>query len=232
MNKQSVNINLSDILSTIRFNQGHMPTHELAMMLGKQHTHLLRKLESQGVCLSKLETRSIDVPMPKGGTKQSKTYLLNERQAVALTFTYSMAIGQMVWDGFKAALEVVDAVNAGESQEAIAKKAKQATLGLLFDRVLADYLKGLDKNNISKPKTELVKSCILKAVIDCGGAEASLTNIIAFRKAFVVQAKLSNLKLYARSEEIALEVIDEVTFKDKQKVQAIKGYHQSVYSSW
>ncbi|MGL4872485.1 MAG: hypothetical protein ACRC48_20265 [Aeromonas veronii] len=228
----AVNINLSDILSTIRFNQGHMPTHELAMMLGKRHSNLVRTLKSQGVCLLNLSTRKIDSPMPNGGTKVTDTYLLNERQAVALTFIYDMKLGMMVWDGFKAALEVVDAVNAGEDPAVIAQKAEEATLELLFKSVVSAVCGKVCINTMTKPKREAIMKCLRMVTVQMGGVLNAKADIVETQRLFAVQAKLADIPLYAHYAEKALAVIDKAVLEDKRKVENWKEETVGRFSSW
>jgi hypothetical protein len=231
MNKQSVSINLSDILSTIRFNQGHMPTHELAMMLGKQHTNLVRKLESQGVWVFSLKSQKVETFSGNGRAQTYDSYLLDERQAVALAMSYDMQLGMLVWDGFKAALEVVDAVNAGESQETIAEKADGATFEVLFKSIVTSVCGKVCVNTLTKPKRERITRLMKMVTVQMGGIQAALGNILEFHKLFAVQAKLDGLPLYRNYDDKALEVIDKSVLEDRREAER-KRDALNVFSSW
>ncbi|QWL69731.1 hypothetical protein HQ397_05975 [Aeromonas hydrophila] len=233
MNKQSVNINLSDILSTIRFNQGHMPTHELAMMLGKRHSDLIRKLESQGVLIRKLRSIVCETQVGRkgGGIQTYDSYLLNDEQAVALAMSYDMQLGMMVYRGFKAALEVVDAVNAGEAQEAIAKKAEDATFEVLFKSTVTHVCGKVCVNTLTKPKRERITRLMKMVTVQMGGIQAALSNIVEFHKLFAVQAKIDGLPLYRNYDDKALEVIDKSVLEDRREA-ARKRDAFDVFSSW
>lgn len=228
-----MNIQLADILSTIRFNQGHMPTHELAMMLGKQHTHLLRKLESQGVLLSKLDSYKIETSKGnRGGIQTYDSYLLDERQAVALAMSYDMKLGMMVWDAFKSALEVVDAVNAGEDPAIIAQKAEEATLELLFKSVVSSVCGKVCVNTMTKPKREAIMKCLRMVTVQMGGVLNAKADIVETQRLFAVQAKLADIPLYAHYAEKALAVIDKAVLEDKRKVENWKEETVGRFSSW
>lgn len=135
-----MNINLSDILSTIKFNQGHMPTHELAMMLNIRHRDLVKKLkvecEEDGEDWTrKFRSQKVDTLSGKGRVQTYDSYLLPEEDAVSLAMSYDRKLAKLVYRAFKAALEVVDAVNAGEDPETIAKKAEEAAYEVLSNSV-------------------------------------------------------------------------------------------------
>lgn len=228
-----MNIQLADILSTIRFNQGHMPTHELAMMLGKQHSNLLRKLESQGVLLLKLKSYKIETSKGnRGGIQTYDSYLLDERQAVALAMSYDMKLGMMVWDGFKSALEVVDAVNAGEDPAIIAQKAEEATLELLFKSVVSSVCGKVCVNTMTKPKREAIMKCLRMVTVQMGGVLNAKADIVETQRLFAVQAKLADIPLYAHYAEKALAVIDKAVLEDKRKVANWKDETVGRFSSW
>lgn len=227
-----MNIELADILATIKFNQGHMPTHELAMMLGKQHTNLLRKLEGQGVRLLNLKRHKIDVPMPNGGVKSADTYLLNDEQSVALAMSYDMQLGMMVYRGFKSALEVVDAVNAGEDPAVIAQKAEEATLELLFKSVVSLVCGKVCVNTMTKPKREAIMKCLRMVTVQMGGVLNAKADIVETQRLFAVQAKLADIPLYAHYAEKALAVIDKAVLEDKRKVENWKEETVGRFSSW
>ncbi|MGL5006029.1 MAG: hypothetical protein ACRC53_01350 [Plesiomonas sp.] len=226
---KTTTIELSSILSTIQSNQGHMPTHELAMMLNKRHSNLLRKLEEQGVCLLNLSTHKIDVPMPNGGMKTTDSYLLDERQAVALAMSYDMNLGMLVWDGFKAALEVVDAVNAGETPEEIQRKAEDVAYKHLASSIMCFVCPQTALKN--KATKELFKMIIKMASVACGGVHASLSNIGVFYQKFAVQASLHGLPLRHHWQEQATLIINPA-FGLTLQAEHAKIKHDAVFSSW
>lgn len=228
-----MNINLSDILSTIRFNQGHMPTHELAMMLGKQHSNLLRKLESQGMLLLKLKSYKIETSKGnRGGIQTYDSYLLNDEQAVALAMSYDVQLGMMVYRGFKAALEVVDAVNAGEDPAVIAQKAEEATLELLFKSVVSSVCGKVCINTMTKPKRAAIMKCLRMVTVQMGGVLNAKADIAETQRLFAVQAKLADIPLYVHYAEKALAVIDKAVLEDKRKVENWKDETVGRFSSW
>lgn len=224
-----MNIQLADILSTIRFNQGHMPTHELAMMLGKQHTHLLRKLESQGVQVSNLESCKVESIRNNGGIQTYDSYLLNERQAVALAMSYDMKLGMMVWDSFKAALEVVDAVNAGEDPETIAKKAEDAAYEALSSSV--KHLVCPTSKITTKKLKELMALCVRVAAVEIGGVHSALSSITEFHKAFAIQAELRGLPLRSHWSKEAQRIINPAFGIEEDSKRARLAFDNN-FSSW
>ncbi|MEV3842030.1 hypothetical protein [Aeromonas veronii] len=224
-----MNIQLADILSTIRFNQGHMPTHELAMMLGKQHTNLLRKLESQGVLLFKLKTLQIEKSAGNNGSRLYTSYLLDERQAVALAMSYDMQLGMMVWDAFKAALEVVDAVNAGEDPETIAKKAEDAAYEALSSSV--KHLVCPTSKITTKKLKELMALCVRVAAVEIGGVHSALSSITEFHKAFAIQAELRGLPLRSHWSKEAQRIINPAFGIEEDSKRARLAFDNN-FSSW
>lgn len=226
-----MNIQLADILSTIRFNQGHMPTHELAMMLGKQHSHLLRKLESHGVLASKLESIVCETRAGRkgGGTQTYTSYLLNERQAVALAMSYDMKLGMMVWDAFKAALEVVDAVNAGEDPETIAKKAEDAAYEALSSSV--KHLVCPTSKITTKKLKELMALRVRVAAVEIGGVHSALSSITEFHKAFAIQAELRGLPLRSHWSKEAQRIINPAFGIEEDSKRARLAFDNN-FSSW
>lgn len=227
---KQVNIKLSDILSTIKLNQGHMPTHELAMMLDKRHDNLLRKLESQGVQVLNLRSYKIETSKGnRGGIQTYDSYLLNERQAVALAMSYNMQLGMMVWDAFKSALEVVDAVNAGEDLETISKKAEEAAYDALVGSV-ATFICPTSKIATKKLKA-LMGLCVKVAAVEVGGVHQALSEITAFHKAFSIQAELRGLPLRAHWSEEAKRVINPAFGIEEDAKRARIAYSKS-FGSW
>lgn len=231
--KTTTNINLSDILSTIRFNQGHMPTHELAMMLGKRHSDVIRKLEGQIPDWPRnLRSQRVETASGKGRVQTYDSYLLDERQAVALAMSYDMKLGMMVWDAFKSALEVVDAVNAGEDPAIIAQKAEEATLELLFKSVVSSVCGKVCVNTMTKPKREAIVKCLRMVTVQMGGVLNAKADIVETQRLFAVQAKLADIPLYAHYAEKALAVIDKAVLEDKRKVENWKEETVGRFSSW
>lgn len=225
-----MNINLSNILSTIKFNQGYMPTHELAMMLGKRHDNLVRTLESQipdwplNVRSQKVETSS-----GKGRVQTYDSYLLNERQAVALAMSYDMKLGMMVWDAFKAALEVVDAVNAGEDPETIAKKAEDAAYEALSSSV--KHLVCPTSKITTKKLKELMALCVRVAAVEIGGVHSALSSITEFHKAFAIQAELRGLPLRSHWSKEAQLIINPAFGIEEDSKRARLAFDNN-FSSW
>ncbi|HDO1325448.1 TPA: hypothetical protein P2R04_002429 [Aeromonas veronii] len=226
---KQVNIKLSDILSTIKLNQGYMPTHELAMMLGKKHTHLLRKLESQGCKVPNLGSLQVEKATGNNGSRLYTSYLLNDEQAVALAMSYDMQLGMMVYRGFKSALEVVDAVNAGEDLETISKKAEDAAYDALVGSV-ATFICPTSKIATKKLKA-LMKLCVKVAAVEVGGVHQALSEITAFHKAFSIQAELRGLPLRAHWSEEAKRVINPAFGIEEDAKRARIAYSKS-FGSW
>lgn len=227
-----MNIQLADILATIKFNQGHMPTHELAMMLGKRHDNLVRKLEDQGIKLLNLRNLQIEKSTGNNGSRLYTSYLLNDEQAVALAMSYDMQLGMMVYRGFKSALEVVDAVNAGEDPETITQKAEEATLELLFKSVVSSVCGKVCVNTMTKPKREAIMKCLRMVTVQMGGVLNAKADIVETQRLFAVQAKLADIPLYAHYAEKALAVIDKAVLEDKRKVENWKEETVGRFSSW
>lgn len=224
-----MNISLPNILSTIKFNQGYMPTHELAMMLGKRHSHLLRKLESQGELLPKLGSLQVEKATGNNGHRLYTSYLLDERQAVALAMSYDMKLGMMVWDGFKAALEVVDAVNAGEDPETIAKKAEDAAYEALSSSV--KHLVCPTSKITTKKLKELMALCVRVAAVEIGGVHSALSSITEFHKAFAIQAELRGLPLRSHWSKEAQRIINPAFGIEEDSKRARLAFDNN-FSSW
>ena len=89
--------NMKSLQNLITANGGKLSTAVIAELLGKQHGHLVAKLETQlGVeQLSKFET-SETYSKGKGATGTRKVFLLPEAEAMALAMSYDMKINHVV----------------------------------------------------------------------------------------------------------------------------------------
>lgn len=232
-----MNIQLADILPTIRFNQGHMPTHELAMMLGKRHSDVVNKLKAE--CEEdgedwgrKFRIQKVETSSGKGRVQTYTSYLLEEEDAVSLAMSYDRKLAKLIYRAFKSALEVVDAVNAGEDPAIIAQKAEEATLELLFKSVVSAVCGKVCVNTVTKPKREAIMKCLRMVTVQMGGVLNAKADIVETQRLFAVQAKLADIPLYAHYAEKALAVIDKAVLEDKRKVENWKEETVGRFSSW
>ncbi|EKP0316958.1 hypothetical protein JFQ90_002197 [Aeromonas veronii] len=230
-----MNIQLADILSTIRFNQGHMPTHELAMMLGKRHSDVVNKLkaecEEEGELVgTKFSTLQIETQKGNRGATQTYTsYLLEEEDAVSLAMSYDRKLAKLIYRGFKAALEVVDAVNAGEDPETIAKKAEEAAYEALSSSV--KHLVCPTSKITTKKLKELMALCVRVAAVEIGGVHSALSSITEFHKAFAIQAELRGLPLRSHWSKEAQRIINPAFGIEEDSKRARLAFDNN-FSSW
>lgn len=126
------------IMTNIKSNGGFIASDALARALGKQHSHLIRKLakEVPQEQLSKMENSSKWV-IGQGAEREKVIYLLPDDIAVGLAMSYSMTIGQEVYQAFKEILrsqfKILNANALAEAQrialEAIESHRKLVYLG-------------------------------------------------------------------------------------------------------
>ncbi|ELM3723923.1 hypothetical protein RYR28_002720 [Edwardsiella piscicida] len=225
----NTNIKLSDILGTIKVNGGYLPTHELAIMLGKRHDNLIRKLESQGVQLLNLRGCKVESKRNNGGIQVYTSYLLNDEQAVALAMSYDMQLGVLVYRSFKSALEVVDAVNRGEAPELIAEEAEEATFQALFES--AKQFVCLSATANKKANQSILKVCVKMASVEVGGVIAAYSNLTEFYKSFAIQAELRGLPLRAHYKEVAKRTVNAAFGITKDAERALRK-HEAVFIGW
>lgn len=165
----------------------------------------------------------------RGATQTYTSYLLEEEDAVSLAMGYDRKLAKLIYRGFKDALEVVDAVNAGEDPKEIQRKAEDVAYKQLASSVMCFVCpQAAIKNKATK---ELLKTIIKMASVSCGGVHAALSNIGVFYQKFAVQASLHGLPLRRHWKEQAALIINPA-FGMSLQAEHAKIKHDAAFSSW
>ena len=119
---------IKNIQNVIAENNGFIPSHVLAEIIGREHRNLTAKMKQQFTPeqLLKISSRSEDYVSGNNAVKTRTVYLLPEREAMALAMSYDVMIGMQVYEAYQAYREALNAVIASESHEEAVAVATQA----------------------------------------------------------------------------------------------------------
>ncbi|WP_429142554.1 hypothetical protein [Aeromonas veronii] len=119
---------IKDIQNVIAENNGFIPSHVLADIIGREHRNLTAKLKQEFSAeqLLNFSTRSEEYVSGNNAIKTRSVYLLPEREAMALSMSYDVMIGMQVYEAYQAYRDALNAVIASESHEEAVAIASQA----------------------------------------------------------------------------------------------------------
>ncbi len=118
---------IKNIQNVIAENNGFIPSHVLADIIGRRHDNLVSKMTTQFPDEQLLNLRNSLKSIPYGDNGQTRSvYLLPEREAMALAMSYDVMIGMQVYEAYQAYREALNAVIASDSHEEAVAVATQA----------------------------------------------------------------------------------------------------------
>ncbi|MGL4765230.1 MAG: hypothetical protein ACRC2N_09425 [Aeromonas sp.] len=109
-------------------NNGFIPSHVLADIIGRDHPNFTKKIKQEfsEEQLVKITTSEIVYCKGNNATGTRSVYLLPEREAMALAMSYDVKIGMQVYEAYQAYRDALNAVIASESHEEAVAIATQA----------------------------------------------------------------------------------------------------------